>query len=141
MRIDPSQLTVPQIAAAVAEGRLQLAEAEAELRRRPGERRPRPVPAAPAVRAAPGAADILRALVETQRELKVTSRRLAQLTDRIDNLAQLAARLEAAEAPTTATSRTRHAPRPRFQEREPELFAEVEEAERETGSEPRHRAA
>jgi len=95
MSLDPSQLSLPQIAAAVAAGELPLAAAEAELKRRPtaeASRWKRFVPAAP-VGHPPGAAEVLRALGETRRELVRATRQLGVLATRLEALERLAAPL------------------------------------------------
>ena len=128
MRPDPAQLTVPQIAAAVADGSLQLAEAEAELRRRPGDRPCRfNQPSAPARPSAPSQADILRALADTQRELRQTNRRLSQLSDRIEALTELAARLDASAAATPTRPSYPARPRDPSASAEPSLFPDLDE--------------
>jgi hypothetical protein len=102
MSLDPSQLSLPQIAAAVVAGDLRLIDAEAELRRRPEVDSPRWLrlapPPPPRQRLT---ADVLQSLDETRRELRKATRQLSRLTERLDQLTQLAA---SAGATATAAS-------------------------------------
>jgi hypothetical protein len=96
MSLDPSQLTLPQIAVAVAAGELRLADVEAELRRRPpGDTPARRPPPEPRPRPwTPTGEDLLRALARTRRELREATRNLARISERLDALAQVAAAIE-----------------------------------------------
>lgn len=89
-----SQLSLPQIASAVAAGELGLEEVEAELRRRPleapREQRKRRTPPP-----RPRREELGQLLEETRRELRQTARRLTQLGRRLDVLTQLVGEDEA----------------------------------------------
>jgi hypothetical protein len=115
MSLDPSQLSLPQIAAAVAAGELPLAAAEAELKRRPAadaSRWKRFVPPSP-VGHPPGAAEILRALGETRRELLRATRQLGVLASRLEALERLAAPLQPVVRPAAAAASESQGPRRR----------------------------
>lgn len=108
MSLDPSQLTLPQIAAAVAAGQLRLADAEGEIKRRPATDLPLWRRRPPAVLDEPpqSAAEVFRALERTRRELRKATRTLEHLAERFESLVQAAARI----APASSSEST--VPRP-----------------------------
>ena len=105
MGVDLSQLTLPQIAAAVAAGDLRLVEAEAELSRRPATSQPRwqGAYAGPPPSRGPSPADLMNALERTRREVRKATRNLKLLTDRLETLAQQVSSFQPARPARTHT--------------------------------------
>ena len=90
--LDLAQLTLPQLAVAVATGDVPRADAEAELERRPApDVRRRPVRPRPTRSAA--ATEWLKAVEEARREVRQTRRQLVALDRRLESLARLASGL------------------------------------------------